>query len=156
MRLTPTDLLSVGEVSERTGVPASALHFYERLGLISAERTGGNQRRYRRYALRRISLIQVAKRMGIPLAEVAEVFEALPEDRMPAKRDWERISARWRKHLEARRLEIEQLERELTGCIGCGCLSLNRCRVINPGDELAQDGPGARKLPPLDEDSAGR
>ncbi|MBQ1444255.1 MAG: redox-sensitive transcriptional activator SoxR [Renibacterium sp.] len=152
MRLTPTDLLSVGEVAERTGVAVSALHFYESLGLISSQRTSGNQRRYRRYALRRISLIQVAKRLGIPLSEVAEVFESLPEERMPAKRDWERISARWRKHLEARRKEIEQLERELTGCIGCGCLSLNRCNLINPGDELAQEGPGARKLPALDEE----
>lgn len=153
MRLTPTDLLSVGEVAERTGAAVSALHFYESLGLISSQRTSGNQRRYRRYTLRRISLIQVAKRVGIPLAEVAEVFEALPEDRMPAKRDWQRISARWRKHLETRRLEIEQLERELTGCIGCGCLSLSRCRVINPGDALSQEGPGARKLPPLDLES---
>ncbi|MFF4988190.1 redox-sensitive transcriptional activator SoxR [Streptosporangium saharense] len=147
-KLTPTDLLSVGEVSRRAGVAVSALHFYEQQGLISSERTAGNQRRYRRHVLRRISLILVAKRMGIPLSEVAVVFEGLPEDRMPSKRDWERISRRWAALLEARRKEIEQLEQELTGCIGCGCLSLRRCRVLNPQDSLAEQGPGATRLPP--------
>ncbi|MFD0560167.1 MerR family redox-sensitive transcriptional activator SoxR [Stackebrandtia endophytica] len=148
-RVTPTDLLSVGQIAKRTGIAVSALHFYESQGLISAERTSGNQRRFRRHVLRRLSLIQVAKRMGIPLAEVAEVFAALPEDRMPSKRDWDRISRRWRAQLETRRRELERLERELTGCIGCGCVSLNRCRVLNPEDELGREGPGARRLPPL-------
>ncbi|MER7208320.1 redox-sensitive transcriptional activator SoxR [Streptosporangium sp. NPDC020072] len=147
-KLTPTDLLSVGEVARRAGVAVSALHFYEQQGLIVSERTAGNQRRYRRHVLRRISLILVAKRMGIPLAEVAQVFEGLPGDRMPSKRDWERISRRWAALLEARRREIERLERELTGCIGCGCLSLRRCRVLNPQDSLAEEGTGATRLPP--------
>ncbi|AJT40398.1 redox-sensitive transcriptional activator SoxR [Psychromicrobium lacuslunae] len=150
MPLRPQDLLTVGEVSRRTGVPVSALHFYENQGLIYAERTSGNQRRYPRHMLRRISLVQVAKRLGIPLAEVAEVFAALPMDRIPRKKDWDVISQRWKQHLEARRQEIERLEQELTGCIGCGCLSMNRCRLLNPADALAEEGPGARRLPPLD------
>ena len=151
-RRTPTELMTVGEVAQRAGVAVSALHFYERLGLITSERTAGNQRRYHRYVLRRISLIQVAKRIGIPLAEVKAAFDGLPGDRMPAKRDWERISATWRAHLEARRLEIERLENEMTGCIGCGCVSLRECTVLNPGDVLAADGTGARLLLPIDEE----
>ncbi|MFC5153321.1 redox-sensitive transcriptional activator SoxR [Streptomyces amakusaensis] len=143
----PTDLLTVGEVASRTGIAASAVRFYEERGLISAERTGGNQRRYPRHVLRRISLILVAKRMGIPLSEVADVFATLPNGRMPGKRDWERISQHWADLLAARRRAIEELEREITGCIGCGCLSLQRCRVLNPGDDLAGQGPGPRRLP---------
>ncbi|MGW5673633.1 redox-sensitive transcriptional activator SoxR [Streptomyces sp. NPDC003860] len=138
--------MTVGEVARRAGVATSAVRFYEAQGLISAERTAGNQRRYRRHVLRRLSLVLTAKRLGIPLAELAEVFAALPEHRMPSKRDWERISRRWAAHLAARRREIERLERELTGCIGCGCLSLQRCRVLNPGDELGALGAGPRRL----------
>ncbi|MGO2861592.1 MAG: redox-sensitive transcriptional activator SoxR [Brevibacterium sp.] len=144
---SPTDLLSVGDVAVRTGVAVSALHFYERQGLISAVRTSGGQRRYARHVIRRISVIQVAKRMGIPLAEVAEVFEDLPADRMPGKADWRRISERWRTKLEARRKEIERMESELVECIGCGCVSLRSCRVLNPDDELGSDGSGPRLLP---------
>ncbi|MFI1827421.1 redox-sensitive transcriptional activator SoxR [Streptomyces sp. NPDC020412] len=140
--------MTVGEVARRAGVATSAVRFYEAQGLISAERTAGNQRRYRRHVLRRLSLVLTAKRLGIPLAELAEVFAALPEHRMPSKRDWERISRRWAAHLAARRREIERLERELTGCIGCGCLSLQRCRVLNPGDELGALGSGPRRLTP--------
>lgn len=143
----PTDLLSVGEVAQRTGVAVSALHFYEREGLIASVRTPGGQRRYARHTIRRVSVIQVAKRMGIPLAEVAEVFSALPADRMPGKSDWRRISERWRGRLEARRREIERMERELVECIGCGCVSLRSCRVLNPGDELGENGSGPRLLP---------
>ncbi|MFF2353616.1 redox-sensitive transcriptional activator SoxR [Kitasatospora sp. NPDC058115] len=143
----PADLLTVGQVAERTGLATSAVRFYEEQGLIASERTSGNQRRYHRYVLRRLSLILVAKRLGVPLSEVAEVFAGLPADRMPDKRDWERISRRWAALLAARRREIERLERELTGCIGCGCLSLRRCRVLNPGDALGADGPGPRRLP---------
>lgn len=148
----PTDLLTAGEVARRTGVAISALHFYEREGLISASRTAGNQRRYARHVLRRVSIIQVAKRMGIPLTEVADEFARLPADRMPSTRDWERISRHWRGRLEARRRELERMERELTGCIGCGCLSLSTCRVFNPGDSLAADGPGPRRLPEISAD----
>ncbi|MGC2941224.1 redox-sensitive transcriptional activator SoxR [Brevibacterium sp. FAM 24638] len=149
MKPSPTDLLSVGDVAARTGVAVSALHFYERQGLIVSERTAGGQRRYARHVLRRISVIQVAKRMGIPLAEVAEVFDDLPDDRMPGKTDWRRISERWRGKLEARRREIERMESELVECIGCGCVSLRSCRVLNPDDELGSSGSGPRLLPEI-------
>ncbi|WP_305094124.1 redox-sensitive transcriptional activator SoxR [Prescottella sp. R16] len=142
-----TDLLTIGQVAERVGIATSAIRFYEDQGLIESERTSGNQRRYRRHVLRRLSLILVAKRLGIPLSEVSDVFADLPHDRMPGQQDWERISRRWVAHLEARRRELEQLEREITGCIGCGCLSLQRCAVLNPGDRLGADGPGPRRLP---------
>lgn len=148
-KLSPTDLLSVGEVAERSGAAVSALHFYEREGLISSTRTAGNQRRYPRHVLRRISLIQVAKRMGIPLAEVAEIFADLPENRMPSKRDWTAITEHWRGRLEARQQELARMQRELTSCIGCGCLSLGTCRVFNPGDELGKAGSGAQLLPEI-------
>lgn len=146
---SPTDLLTVGEVSQRTGVAVSALHFYEREGLISSTRTAGGQRRYARHVIRRVSVIQVAKRMGIPLSEVAEVFRDLPQDRMPSKTDWRRISERWQVSLEARRKEIERMERELVECIGCGCVSLRSCRVLNPDDELGLAGSGPRLLPEI-------
>ncbi|MGW6461502.1 redox-sensitive transcriptional activator SoxR [Streptomyces sp. NPDC055078] len=145
---TPRDLLTVGEVASRAGIATSAVRFYEDQGLITSERTEGNQRRYRRHVLRRISLILVAKRMGVPLAELVELFASLPDDRMPAKRDWQRISQRWADQLEARKRAIEELQREITGCIGCGCLSLQRCRVLNPEDELSRQGSGPRRLPP--------
>ncbi|MGW4031373.1 redox-sensitive transcriptional activator SoxR [Streptomyces sp. NPDC004838] len=144
----PTDLLTVGDVARRAGIATSAVRFYEDRGLIASERTEGNQRRYRRHVLRRISLIMVAKRMGIPLSEVGEVFASLPDGRMPAKRDWDRISRRWAGLLEARKRAIEELQREINGCIGCGCLSLQRCRVLNPEDELSAEGSGPRRLPP--------
>ena len=149
---TPTDLLTVGDVARRTGVAVSALHFYEREGLIASTRTAGGQRRFARHVIRRVSVIQVAKRMGIPLAEVAEVFVDLPQDRMPSKTDWRRIGERWRGRLEARRKEIERMEEELTECIGCGCVSLRSCRVLNPDDELGTDGAGPRLLPTIDPD----
>jgi MerR family transcriptional regulator, redox-sensitive transcriptional activator SoxR len=144
----PDDELPVGEVARRTGVAVSALHYYEQLGLIRSRRTSGNQRRYERHMLRRISLILVAKRLGIPLADVGAVFVTLPLDTVPTVRDWRRVSKRWHDQLEARRREIEQLERELTGCIGCGCLSLTACRLLNPEDTLAEQGPGPRRLGP--------
>lgn len=146
MPQTPTDLLTVGELAQRAGVATSAVRFYEEQGLISSIRTSGNQRRYPRHVLRRLSLVLFAKRLGIPLAEVAEVFASLPEDRMPSKRDWDRIAKRWSDHLEARRREIEQLQSELTDCIGCGCLSLRRCYLLNPADSLAARGAGPQRL----------
>ncbi|WP_084344448.1 redox-sensitive transcriptional activator SoxR [Microbacterium resistens] len=146
---SPTDLLTVGEVARRTGVAVSALHFYERAGLITSTRTSGGQRRYARHVIRRVSVIQVAKRMGIPLSEVAEVFADLPTDRMPGKTDWRHISERWRGRLEARRQEIERMESELVECIGCGCVSLRSCRVLNPDDELGSNGPGPQRLPEI-------
>lgn len=148
MRHSPADHLTVGEVVRRTGVPASALHFYERKGLISADRDLGNRRSYPRHMLRRISLIIVAKRLGIPLSDVAEVFATLPTDHAPGHDDWQRVSRRWRKRLEQRRRDIERLERELTGCIGCGCLSMKACLLLNPDDTLQPQGPGPVRLKP--------
>lgn len=142
----PDDSLSIGEVVRRTGVAASALHYYEQMGLIAASRTAGNQRRFPRHMLRRISLILVAKRLGISLADVRDVFATLPMDTIPTIRDWQRVSRRWQTALEAKKREIEQLQRELTGCIGCGCLSMDACRLLNPDDELAAYGPGPRRL----------
>lgn len=142
------DTLSVGEVSRRTGVPVSALHFYEREGLIAAERTGGNQRRYARHMLRRVSLIVVAKRLGIPLGELAEVFATVPADRPPTVAEWRRMSRAWKVQLEERRRTIERLEHDLAGCIGCGCLSLRACTLLNPDDVLAERGAGPVRLSP--------
>ena len=148
LRHAPDELLTVGEMSRRTGVAASALRFYEDLGLIASLRTGGNQRRYPRHMLRRVSLISVAKRLGIPLTDVQVVFETVPLDTTPSHADWQRASRRWKKQLEQRRLGIERLERELTGCIGCGCLSMKACSLLNPDDALGDGGVGPRRLEP--------
>lgn len=142
------DALTIGEVSARTGVSVSALHFYERQGLISSTRTAGNQRRYSRHMLRRISLVLVAKRLGIPLTEVGAVFAELPLATEPTTADWQRVSRAWKVRLEERRAAIESLERELVGCIGCGCLSMRSCGLLNPGDELGAEGTGPRRIAP--------
>lgn len=144
----PDDLLSIGEMSRRTGVAASALRFYEELGLIAAVRTGGNQRRYPRHMLRRVSLVSVAKRLGVPLGDVQEAFAHVPLDRTPSHEDWQRASREWKKRLEERRRGLEKLERELTGCIGCGCLSMKACALLNPDDALGDAGVGPRRLDP--------
>ncbi|SIT89781.1 redox-sensitive transcriptional activator SoxR [Microbacterium sp. RU33B] len=140
------ELLTIGEVSQRTGVATSALRFYEELGLIGSTRTAGNQRLFARHMLRRVALISVAKRLGIPLSDVHSVFAAVPMDRPPSQKEWQTASRGWKRQLEERRREIEQLERELTGCIGCGCLSMKACALLNPDDELASTGAGARRL----------
>ncbi|MEW1858830.1 MULTISPECIES: redox-sensitive transcriptional activator SoxR [unclassified Streptomyces] len=138
--------LAVGEVTRRTGVSASALHFYERKGLIFSTRNSGNQRLYPRHMLRRVSLIIVARRLGIPLSDLATVFAALPQDRAPTDADWQRMSRRWKRQLQERRRVLEQLEHELTGCIGCGCLSMRACVLLNPDDALQHKGPGPVRL----------
>jgi MerR family transcriptional regulator, redox-sensitive transcriptional activator SoxR len=138
--------LSVGQVSERSGVAVSALHFYEAQGLISSWRTSGNQRRYARDVLRRIAFIRAAQRVGIPLRQIKEALEELGDNRTPTRRDWARLSARWRKDLEDRIAHLEALRDRLSDCIGCGCLSLDRCALSNPGDQLASEGPGAHRL----------
>ena len=140
------ELLSIGEVAARTGAAVSAVRYYETLGLVPAERTAGNVRKFPRHAIRRISLIQVAVRFGIPLAEVDEVFASLPSGRTPNKRDWAKISVAWNQRLEDRKQSIARMQEQLTGCIGCGCLSLNKCSLLNPGDELGKAGPGARLI----------
>lgn len=134
--------LSVGDVARRSGVAVSALHFYERKGLISSLRTAGNQRRYAREVLRRLAVIRVAQRVGMPLEAVARAFDTLPQGRAPTKADWARLSARWQQELDERIHMLQLLRDELTGCIGCGCLSLKRCRLANPDDVLGERGDG--------------
>ncbi|MDN8645466.1 redox-sensitive transcriptional activator SoxR [Stenotrophomonas indicatrix] len=134
--------MSVGDVARRSGVAVSALHFYERKGLISSLRTSGNQRRYARDVLRRLAVIRVAQRVGMPLEAVARAFESLPQGRAPTKADWAKLSARWQVELEERIHMLQLLRDELTGCIGCGCLSLKRCRLVNPDDVLGERGDG--------------
>jgi MerR family redox-sensitive transcriptional activator SoxR len=138
--------LTIGEVAERSGVAPSALRFYEREGLIVATRTSGNQRRYARATLRRIALVQAGKRAGIPLEEIRSALAALPNNRTPTKRDWERLSRRWKAEIDERIATLEALRGRLVGCIGCGCLSLQTCRLINPDDEAAIVGTGAQYL----------
>lgn len=135
--------LTPAEMSERAGVSVSALHFYERKGLISSVRTAGNQRRYHRDVLRRVSFIRVSQRVGISLADVASALASLPDGRTPTRADWARLSRRWREDLDERIAYLEQLRSSLDGCIGCGCLSLSSCRLYNDGDELAGSGTGA-------------
>lgn len=138
--------LSVGELATRSGVASSALHFYERKGLITSRRTSGNQRRYRRDTLRRVALIRIAQRVGIPLADVAAVLAELPDRRTPTRDDWERLSRCWRAQLDQRIHYLQQLRDDFTGCIGCGCLSIEVCPVANPRDRLGERGPGPRRL----------
>ncbi|SJM67063.1 redox-sensitive transcriptional activator SoxR [Gulosibacter sp. 10] len=140
------ELLTIGEMSGRTGVAASALRYYEELGLIASVRTGGNQRRFPRHMLRRVSLISVAKNLGIPLTDVQDAFADVPLERTPSHEDWQRASRAWKRQLEERRRRIERLEYELTGCIGCGCLSMKACTLLNPDDALAETGAGPRRL----------
>ncbi|MDF3935940.1 redox-sensitive transcriptional activator SoxR [Pseudomonas citronellolis] len=135
--------LSVGELARRSGVAVSALHFYEAKGLIHSTRNAGNQRRYPRDALRRVAVIKVAQRVGIPLGEIAEALAGLPAGRSPLAADWARLSARWRDDLDERIAKLMLLRDQLNGCIGCGCLSLDACPLRNPGDRLAEQGPGA-------------
>jgi MerR family redox-sensitive transcriptional activator SoxR len=138
--------LTIGQLSARSGVSQSALRFYERKGLIAAERSHGNQRRYPRVTLRRVALVQAGKTAGIPLERIRAALDELPADRPPTKRDWERLSRRWRAELDERITTLEGIRDRLTGCIGCGCLSLRRCGLLNPGDEAAERGPGAHYL----------
>jgi MerR family redox-sensitive transcriptional activator SoxR len=138
--------LTVGQLAERSGVAVSALHFYESKGLISSRRTAGNQRRYTRDALRRVAFIRLSQRVGIPLSDIGEALSLLPEGRTPTRADWARLSAGWRTELDERILQLQRLRDDLTDCIGCGCLSLQRCRLSNPGDVLGDEGPGARRL----------
>jgi MerR family redox-sensitive transcriptional activator SoxR len=138
--------LSVGQVAERSGVAVSALHFYESRGLIRSNRTAGNQRRYGGDVLRRVAVIKVGQEVGISLAEIGAALATLPEGRTPNRKDWEKLSQGWAADLDRRIARLQKLRDGLGDCIGCGCLSLDKCKLRNPGDELAAEGPGARRL----------
>ena len=141
-----SDELTIGEVSARSGVPPSALRFYERRGLIAAARTDGNQRRYDRSVMRRLAFIQAGRAAGISLERIGSALGSLPVSRTPSRRDWERLSNRWRDDLDARIETLQALRERLTTCIGCGCLSIDRCELLNPDDEAAAHGAGAHYL----------
>ncbi len=138
--------LTIGQVAERTGVAASALRFYEDEGLLGPERTAAGHRRYPRELLRRVSFIRAAQEVGITLAEVREALDRLPDERTPTKQDWARLSSAWRDRLDDRIAALERLRDRLDGCIGCGCLSLERCQIVNRDDVAAAEGPGPRRL----------
>jgi MerR family redox-sensitive transcriptional activator SoxR len=146
MTLKTHDLISIGEAARRAGVATSTLRFYEAERLIESERTPGNQRRYRRSELRRIALIRVAQAFGLPLAEIRQALQTLPEGRTPTKRDWERLARKWRRGIDERIAALERLRAEATSCIGCGCLSLKSCGLYNAGDAASRLGAGPRYL----------
>ena len=142
-----TDFLSVGEVAKRSGVAISTIHFYESKGLIHSVRNAGNQRRFPRSELRRIAIVRVAQRAGIPLSEIREALDGLPSNRAVSARDWTALSKRWKRALDERIEQLQALRDDLGECIGCGCLSLNSCPLRNPGDIAGKKGPGPRYLP---------
>lgn len=138
------DELSIGAVAERTGVAPSALRYYEDEGLITAERNASGHRRYHRAILRRVSFIQFAQRVGLSLDEIRETLRLLPENRTPADEDWAHLSQSWKPRIDAHIAMLERLRDGLEGCIGCGCLSMSHCKVLNPDDEAGERGPGPR------------
>lgn len=140
------DRITIGELAARSGMATSALRFYEEQGLITAERTSGNQRVYPRPTLRRVAFIRAAQAVGLTLDEIAGALATLPAERTPVKRDWERLSLAWRDRLDQRIVELERLRDGLTSCIGCGCLSLRTCRLLNRDDRVSAKGSGARYL----------
>ena len=140
--------LTIGEVAHRTGMATSALRYWEDLGLIHAHRTTGNQRRYERATIRRVSFVRAAQRVGLSLDEIAGALATLPEERTPTSRDWARLSRAWRPRLDEQINRLERLRDQLDSCIGCGCLSLSTCALNNPDDVLAARGPGAVLLEP--------
>ena len=138
------EVLTIGEVSRRSGVAASALRFYEDRGLITSERAGSGHRRYPRPVLRRIAFIVFAQRIGLTLEEIGAELDKLPPQRVPTRRDWNRLSQSWSERIDERIAELERLKAGLGECIGCGCLSLDRCQLANPGDRAGSGGPGPR------------
>jgi len=140
-----SELMTITEVSKRSGVAASALRFYEEKDLITSERAGSGHRRYPRPVLRRVAFIVFAQKVGLTLGEIGDELEKLPADRAPTGKDWSRLSSKWSSRIDERIAELERLRSGLTECIGCGCLSLSKCKLSNPGDELASRGPGPRK-----------
>jgi MerR family redox-sensitive transcriptional activator SoxR len=146
--LRTTDLLTIGELAERSGVAPSALRYYETQGLIPSTRSGGNQRRYERATLRRVAFVRSAQRVGLTLDEIREAMASLPGGRAPTRGDWARLSRDWRPRLDAQIERLQLLRDNLDGCIGCGCLSLARCTLQNPDDVVSPRGPGAVYLEP--------
>lgn len=144
----PAAKLTIGELAERSGIATTALRFYEDRGLIRSTRTSGNQRRYERSVLRRLAFIRAAQRVGLSLEDIAEALRTLPDDRAPSRADWAKLSERWRDELDARIDGLQRLRDRLTGCIGCGCLSLNTCSLHNPDDRMAARGPASPLLRP--------
>ncbi|SFK89620.1 redox-sensitive transcriptional activator SoxR [Geodermatophilus ruber] len=142
------ELLTIGQVAERSGMAASALRYYEAQGLITASRTAGGARRFPRSVLRRLAFIRAAQNVGLALPEIREALAALPDGRTPSARDWARLSEAWRARLDEQIAALVQLRDGLSSCIGCGCLSLTRCRLSNPADVAAGEGAGARWLSP--------
>jgi MerR family redox-sensitive transcriptional activator SoxR len=140
------DMLPIGEVAARSGLASSAIRFYEAEGLISSTRSPAGQRRFARHTLRRLAFIRAAQRVGLSLADVAGSLRTLPDDRAPTKAEWARLSRTWRRRLDERIVDLERLRDDLTGCIGCGCLSLTSCRLYNPDDAAAVNGSGPRFL----------
>lgn len=134
--------LSVGELAQRAGVKVSTLHYYEERGLISSQRNAGNQRRYRKDILRRVSIIKAAQKMGLTLSSIEQALQTLPDDKAATKADWRRLSSAWRTELNERIAYLERLRDQVTDCIGCGCLSLKACPIYNLEDKLAKQGPG--------------
>ena len=142
------DSMTIGQLAERSGVATSAIRFYESRGLVDSDRTTGNQRRYEKSTLRRVAFIRTAQRVGLSLDEIGEALATLPGNRAPTKADWHRLSKTWRPRLDEQIRRIELLRERLDSCIGCGCLSLRSCALMNPGDLLAAYGPGAVRLEP--------
>jgi MerR family transcriptional regulator, redox-sensitive transcriptional activator SoxR len=134
--------LTIGDLSERSGIATSAIRYYEERGLVRSRRTTGNQRRYERAMLRRLAFIRTAQRVGLSLEEIEQALATLPSNRTPTKADWTRLSRGWRPRLDAQISQLERLRDTLDSCIGCGCLSLRRCSLSNPGDLAADRGPG--------------
>ncbi|MEM9311188.1 MAG: redox-sensitive transcriptional activator SoxR [Pseudomonadota bacterium] len=145
-RLTRNDLIPIGEVARRTGLSVSAIRFYEGKGLIEPVRTGGNQRRFLRSDIRRVSFILIAQQLGLTLGEIEALMEGLPYGRTPTAKDWSHISRAIRARLDQRIAELTRTRERLDGCIGCGCLSLEHCAIYNPDDALAGNGPGPRTI----------
>lgn len=148
------DLLTIGQVAARSGVAPSALRYYESLGLIASTRTAGDRRRYRRAVLRRVAVIRAAQRVGLSLEQIGDAFSTVAPDAAPTREQWARMSARWRPVIDQRIADLEKVRDDLTSCIGCGCLSLQRCRLYNPDDVLGAEGSGSRRMFPDEETPA--
>ncbi len=146
MTKNPGDTLTIGEVAHRSGVTVATIRFYESKGLVHSTRTVGGTRLFARHVLRRVSMVRLGVRLGIPLSEIAETFTALPDDRPPTRADWQTISEAWDARVETRIRTLEAMRATLTDCIGCGCLSLGTCSLLNPDDTLAGEGPGPQRV----------